>query len=254
MKEMDEFLKKFNFKKDGEGLIGIERERFLVDGTGRIVPRAADFLGAIQDPKWTYELSACQVEDRTTPQRELQELRRELQENDRKGFLTVEELGLRLRSIEVGPEDMPLDVYPNPRYLQIVKNISQERLRAACRVIGTHIHLGMPDIETAISTANRLANYLGYLCRLGDHSDGERLRLYKTMAIDWEPSYYRDVGHFFEFMKTKGWADNPRNCWHLIRVSIHGTVELRMFGTTDDIEKIISWVSAVREIIGGEKP
>ena len=144
---------------------------------------------------------------------------------------------------------MPLDVYPEPRYLKIVKNITKERLKAACRVTGTHIHLGMTDIESAIQTANYLRKYIEYLSNLGDHSKGERLKLYKTMATDWYPPLYKNSKHFFEVAVQKGFVDNPRNCWHLIRISIHGTVELRMFGVTENIEEITDWVSIIRSIL-----
>lgn len=40
-----------------------------------------------------------------------------------------------------------------------------------------------------------------------------------------------------------------RNCWYLIRISIQGTVELRMFDVTEDIEEIISWVSVLQLIL-----
>ena len=54
------------FKRKMTGFVGVERERFLSKGT-KIVPRAEEFLAIIKDPLWTYELSACQIEDRTPP-------------------------------------------------------------------------------------------------------------------------------------------------------------------------------------------
>ena len=228
--DLDSFLEKFKFKKEMEGFIGIERERFLLGKNGKLVPRSNGFLKVINNGKWTHELSACQVEDRTVPQKELEHIRRELIKNDRAGKETAGQLGLELISLEVAPADMPLDVYPDPRYLRIKKTITKDKLIAACRVTGTHIHLGMPDIETAIETANKMRDYLDSFCKLGNNSNGERLRLYKVMASDWKPPFYNSVNHFFETAKKGGFLENPRNCWHLIRISIHGTVELRMFG------------------------
>jgi len=247
-KSIDEFIGKFNFLAKSKGLVGIEREWFLLS-SGNPAPRSPEFLELIKDPKWTYELSACQVEDRTEPKKTLKEIREELIRNEKKGRSIAKKLGLNLHAIEVAPKDMPLDVYPSPRYLKIVENISQERLLSACRVAAIQIHLGVPDIETAIQTANDLRKDIDYLSSIGDHSQGKRLELYKTMATNWEPPHYRDGEHFFEIAKKQNFVDNPRDCWHLIRISIHGTVELRMFGVTENVEEIIGWVSAIRSLL-----
>lgn len=255
MKEMDinDFLGKFNFREEGEGLIGIERERFLMAENGVPTPKSEDFLKMVNGPQWGYELSACQIEDRTIPRKTARDIRRELVTNDELGQKIARRIGLTLRAIEVAPINMPIDVYPDPRYLEIVKDINHERLAAACRVTATHIHLGMPDIDSAIRVANFLRGYIGYLSRVGDHSHGQRLRLYKTMATDWHSPFYRDKEHLFEVAKAEGFAANPRDCWHLIRISIHGTVELRMFGVTEDIDEIMRWVSIVRLILQKRK-
>jgi gamma-glutamyl:cysteine ligase YbdK (ATP-grasp superfamily) len=245
----NEFLGKFGFKKSGQGLIGIERERFLTDRGMLPVPRAEEFLAIVKDPRWTCELSSCQVEDRTEPKKRISDVEKELLLNDRMGNYVAGEMGLILYCMEVGPEDMPLDIFPKPRYLEIAENISLETLKAGCRVTGTHIHLGMPDIKTAIKASNAFREYIPYLCEIGNNSHGERLRLYKKMAPDWNPPVYEDKQHFFETAKEKGFAKDPRKCWHLIRISVHGTLELRMFGSTSRTRKTIEWVKTAREIL-----
>jgi gamma-glutamyl:cysteine ligase YbdK (ATP-grasp superfamily) len=246
---LKKFKSSFGFRKELTGFIGIERERFLFFN-GLTVPQAPLFLKYCSS-NWTYELSSCQVEDRTNPKKELNEVKKELEINDREGKRVGEELGFSLENLEVGPKDMSLEVYPNKRYLQIIKSLSLDVLSAACRVTGTHIHIGMPDLKTAISCSNLLRHkkYFDRLCQIGDHSDGQRLNLYKLMANDWYPPYYRNERHFFEVAKKKGFVENPRNCWNLIRISVHGTLELRMFGSTSDINEILSWVRFARSIL-----
>lgn len=247
--EYKRFLSKFNFREEMKWFVGIERERFLINSNGLFVPRAAEFLSLINNSLWTYELSACQVEDRTNPFKDIRKIKKALAENDSSGKAVAKKFGLRLQTIEVGPEDMPLVIYPDSRYLRIVKDISQERLSAGCRVASIQLHFGMPNLETAIETANALTEHLFSLCQIGDHSQGQRLTLYKKMATNWQPPDYRNGEHFFEVARQQGFAKNPRNCWHLIRISIHGTVELRMFGVTEDLEEISSWIKTVRKII-----
>ena len=245
---LKEFLRKFGFKPELCGYIGIERERFLTKRNGVIVPESQRFLEFIDNPAWTYELSACQVEDRTRPRKDFFRIEQELLRNDNEGMCVAERLGLRLVVKEVGPKTMRLDVYPDPRYLEIVKHISRARLSAACRVTGTHIHIGVANIEEAIRVHNVLGLASRQLAVLGDHSEGERLRLYRTMAPDWKVPCYESTEHFFEIAKKKRFAENPRNCWNLVRISRHGTVECRMFGVTPHIDEVISWVSAVRSL------
>lgn len=247
--EFGDFLSRFNFKKELRGYMGIERERFLATPNGKVAPRAKEFLEKIDDPLWTYELSACQVEDRTRPRFGTPGVWCELFRNDIKGVRVARKMGLRIVSLEVGPDDMPLNVYPEERYQKIVTSISHEQLKAACRVAGIHVHIGMKDMQDAIYAYNVLRVELDSLCKLGDNSDGERLRLYKTMAKIWEPPLIESENHFFEIARDQEFHTKPRSCYWLIRISIHGTIELRMFGTTRSRMRIVSYANYICGIL-----
>jgi len=249
--ELSRFLSWFKFRIPMDGYVGVEREHFLLSKDGRFMPSSRSFLSVINNPRWTYELSACQVESRTRPRRDLPAIQLELLENANSGAKAAESLGLHLVNQEVGNADMSLEVYPDPRYLKIVPALSREKLEAACRVTGTHLHLGVKNMAQALAVYNSLIGYVEEFCSIGDHSRGERLRLYKTMAINWQPPRYRDAKDLFETARVQGFAQNPRNCWHLMRISIHGTVELRMFGVTDYVDEIFYWISRVMAILHG---
>lgn len=252
-KELELFINQFKFDYQRTGYVGIEREHFLMSPSDKPVALASEFLARINDTRWTYELSACQVEVRTKPHQQqnglFSDLRQELKENYDNGKRVAQMMNVKLANCEVWSRTMPLDIYPDPRYIAIAKNIPRNILMAACQVAGTHIHVGMRDIDEAIVAHNKLIKHLDSLCVRGDHSKGRRLKLYKVMANNWQPVEYRDKEHFFEVAKEQGFAENPRNCWHLIRISKHGTVELRMFGATDDIDEIIDWVEIVKALI-----
>lgn len=249
---LQKFLCRFDFKQGLSGYIGVEREHFLVLPCGTLVPRAPEFLERVRDPRWTYELSACQIESRTKPHRDLLALKLELLQNGNNGSLVAERMGLRLVNREVASKTMPLDVFPNPRYARITRSIPIKQLQAACRVAGTHIHLGTKNMEHAIRTHNALIGHLDELSRLGDHSEGKRLKLYKAMAKRWLPAPYENEEHFFENAQANGFAENPRDCWTLIRISAHGTVEVRAFGVTDHVDEILHWISRVWSILQAE--
>lgn len=244
-----DFLKQFTFRRKLEGYIGIEREHFLVSQEGIYIPKAKEFLDRIHDIRWTYELSACQVESRTTPAKRLISIRNELLENELNGKLACDSLGLRLVNHEVANDTLPDDIYPDPRYVKVAKKMPKEMIRAGCRVAGTHIHIGVRSMTQAIKTHNLFIPHLERLSKMGDHSCGKRLNMYKKMAANWEPKPYKNARHFFEVARVEGFTDNLRNCWHLIRISRHGTVELRMFGSAEHIEEILGWVKVICKIL-----
>ncbi len=247
---MQDFLDRFIFSPENAGKIGIEREFFLTNQSGNIQPIAPRILGAMQGVDWVgYELSACQLETRLGPQ-PVTYIQQQLVEQEEKLRQYEEKLDFKRSYTEVAPDDMPLDIYPDPsgRYQQIVTRMPLAVLRAACQVIGTHIHVGMPDHETALRVHNHVINHCDRLSVLGDHSQGKRLQLYAVVAPNHRPPMYIDWGAFHQHACSQGFEQEPRNCWHLIRISKHGTIEFRNFGATDDLGEIVHWTQTCWEL------
>lgn len=227
--------------------LGGEREHFLTQEVGRIPgqgsgwdrspaipgivyfrPRAAEFLKGMSEA-WTCELPACQVEFRTKPHATLLGLGLELLCGLWQGMRRAARLGLSLGCQEVAPESMPMDVFPKPRYHAIAQHLTPERLHAACRVTGVHIHYGCRDLSHAIRVHNALLQHLHRFVAMGDHSGGERMRLYHVVTQGKSySSEYRDEDHFFEVARAEGFFEDLSSCWHLIRITVHGTVEVRL--------------------------
>ena len=244
----------FKFEREKALMTGVERECFLLDADGAPVPKVSEALEAcsllgraIEKSDFGYELSACQIESRCGPCK-LEKLQVVLSENDSLLAQAVSNCGLSCGYGEVGPEDMPLDVYPDPRYLAIVKKLPREILLAACRVIGTHIHIGMPDHETALRVYNGVIPYTHDLSRIGDSSNGERLEIYKAMAPDCRPRHLDSWLDFYRMAEVQQFVSDPRRCWTLIRISVHGTIEFRMFGATADLDTIVGWANRCHEL------
>lgn len=264
---IDGFRARFRYAPELAGRIGVERERFIIDKTGAIVPASAEVLAHIGNnyrgyARWPTcevepslatqakpELSACQIETVTTPC-DLTRLRSELEHWDSMLGQAFADLGYRELHAEVAPADMPLDVYPDPsgRYESIAASISHEALVAACRVAGTHVHIGMPDHETALRVYNAVLKRFGELCELGNGSFGERLAIYRQMAPGYLPLPYDGWHHFYERAVREGFADDPRKCWTMIRISVHGTIEFRMFGATDSVARIVRWAERCHDL------
>ncbi len=241
---MEQFYAQFRFDPANVLRIGVERESFLIRN-GRPVPIAVQVLPELPDrDRFGYELSACQLEDRVGPVM-LADLKSALAANDAEIARVERKLGFTRSRAEVGPVDMPLDIYPDPtgRYRIIAANLPRDILLAACRVIGTHVHVGMPDRNIALAVHNHAVSHWRELVALGDGSGGERLRIYSQMAPDFIPAKYPSWEAFREEAETKGFVSDPRRCWHLIRISKHGTIEFRMFGTTPDLDRIVGWAT-----------
>ena len=252
MNTVTEFQQLFRFFPEHAFKFGIEREFFLADREGNIVPRAKSVYEALY-AEWgdlfTYELSACQIESRTeivTAESLLSHLA------DCEGKLDSVLCTLELQKLymEVAPENMLLEVYPDPsgRYAALKAAMPKDVLLAACRVAGTHIHIGMPDSATALRVYNRVITHCDSLCQLGDSSSGLRLAIYKKVAPTCHPLPYESWEHFYQVARKEGFAENPRNCWTLIRLTKHGTIEFRMFGVTKSLSLIVTWANTCREL------
>lgn len=283
--QLDVFKSQFNYRPEFSGYVGVERESFLVRDEAtfwqkligkkneRVAPEAARVLSfhekrgiptmehtlstwgkdssteyvTYSPPvpgEFSQELSACQIESRIGPS-ELHALQEALKLSEDRLEKLTSFLSLQLSHREVGPADMPLDVYPDPsgRYQAITKDMPRETLLAACRVIGTHVHVGMPDHDTALRVYNHVSEHFHALCELGNGSFGERLAIYRTMAPKYQPMPYESWQHFHDVACQEGFETDPRKCWTLIRISVHGTIEFRMFGATDSIDRIVSWAT-----------
>jgi len=245
MVSIQDFLAKFSFDERKSLYLGVERECFLVQNTeiSPIAQMVLNELGII-DERFSYELSACQLEDKTKPCT-LDHLKEWLLINEKIIKKAEEELEFS-RSFKTAPVDMPLDIYPDPRYQEIAKKMSREVLLAACRIIATQFHIGMPNMEDALKVYNEAIKHVDELCKLGN--DNERLEIYKIVKPNLTPPHYRDCQAFYEAAKTNNFVENPRNCWHLIRISIHGTIEFRMFPAVENLDTVVKWAKTCHDI------
>lgn len=247
---MREFLSRFRFLPQYTLMVGIERERFVVDNKGKPTPQVERVLALLpQDGRFGYELSACQLEDRVGPV-SIQEVRQQLFQNDAVIQSVLEQLGLQYQFCEVASAQMNTTVFNDPtgRYQQIVQRLKPEELLAACRVAATHVHIGMPDMPTALRVYNQVIPHWSALCEVIQHSNGERLSIYRKMAPDYVPQRYESLEAFYRYAERQGFDKDPRQNWQLIRMSVHGTIEFRMGGATDSHDEVLAFAQACHRL------
>lgn len=241
---IDAFNAQFAFSEDRAFKVSVERECFLVDTQGIIVPRAQEVLSKLQlawgSSRFDNELSACQIESRVSLL-DPHEVGSYLAHSDDILHTTLRTFELSPSYKSVGAADMPLDVYPEKRYKHLAQKMSREVLLSACRVIGTHVHVGMPDRQTALRVHNNMQKHLGMLCKIGDRSKGVRLTIYKSIAPDWNAPPFESWEDFHHYALESGFAHDLRSWWSLMRISRHGTYEGRMFDATEKVEEVNEW-------------
>lgn len=243
------FMKKFRFNSQKVLTVGCERELFLTNSRQEIQPLAVDALKKLGSDGFSYELSECQLEMHIGPVQIY-----DFEQASLEKYLSIRELlstiGIGTKFITVAPSNMPLNIYPDPtgRYQIITEKMPREILSAACRVAGTHFHIGMPDYDTALKVYNRVLEHYDKLCDEGNLTQGERMQLYHQMAKDYKPRHYGDWDDLYTYYHQCGYDFDPRKCWHLIRISVNGTIEFRMFDNTENLDQVTQWAKRCHSI------
>lgn len=237
---------------------GIERERFIVNDRGIVVPEIGKLLPEVQqlarergmsEDLFSYELFAGQIEDRTMPSSTLEEMRAALVQNEVILLEAASNLDLGFdhsEFVEAGNVDT-FEVNPfNERHRQIWAAIPCERRIAASVVAAIHVHISVTGKE-AVKILNLCrSDVINHLILLGDHSNLRRINAYRTMAeTDGVPPMFASLAEVKAYIGKKG---GEKNVWDLVRYKPSTkTVEFRMFGATPNVDEILGFVTACRE-------
>lgn len=238
---------------------GVERERFIVDYSGQIVPRIGILLPRVHEiardnglleSLFTYELFAGQIEDRTLPYGSLEELERAMILNDRIMSEAASQFGLafecsevveasRITSLEVNPFD--------PRHKSIWQSAPLERRTAASIVAAVHVHMSVAEGEAVRLLNFCRRNVIDDLIDIGDHSNRRRINAYRAMAeTEGVPPMFSSFAEVLKYIDAKG---GEKNVWDLVRYKRStGTIEFRMFGTTQNVQEALGYVKACIDV------
>jgi carboxylate-amine ligase len=245
--------------------IGVEEEFFLVDKTGRLVQRAPETLDDTGDTDADLkpELLRCQVElatgiCATGPQlyEDLVGLRARLARG-------AAHNGARLAATGTVVHQQPGDppVGPGSRYHRIAEHFG--RLVIGELVCGCHIHVGVPDRETAIEVANHLRPWLPMLLALSANSpflDGRdtgyassRQVIYSRWPSAGPPPYLESLDHYEAIMagllETGAALDRKMVYWD-IRPSEHQpTIEVRVPDVQGTVREAVFIAVLVRTLV-----
>ncbi|MCR4279946.1 MAG: hypothetical protein NUV82_00795 [Candidatus Komeilibacteria bacterium] len=239
--------------------IGIERERFIICA-GKIQPLIGHILPFLEAgtkdeggfKRFGYELFAGQLEDRTMPRMTVEGALAQLEINDRIIASVCDARGISLLAADYVTEEELGELIVNPidkRHKEIWEILTPERRVAASQVAAIHVHVGNLSADEIV----RLLNYcrqdvIDILAEKGDFSDGKRLQAYRIMAeVNGEPPLFNNLAEILTYIKGK---KGERNVWDMVRYKpVTKTVEFRMFGSTDDLNRISRMIEATLEVV-----
>lgn len=234
---------------------GIERERFIQNAQGQIVPAIGTLLplvkqiakdGGLSEDRFSFELFAGQIEDRTPPADNLAEVRSALVQNDVLLSEAAERCGFTFDHSEFMDPERIVSLEVNPfdaRHQNIWGMIPMERKIAASIVAAVHVHISVVESEVAQWLNSCRLDVIERLIALGDHSGGRRISSYRVMAeTDGVPPTFSDFSEVMAYIAKKG---GERDVWDLVRYKpTTGTIEFRMFGATGNVDEVLGYVEA----------
>jgi gamma-glutamyl:cysteine ligase YbdK (ATP-grasp superfamily) len=242
-----------------ERTLGVEREWFMMHD-GRVVPRIDELLprlyrfceeNNLPEELFGYELFAGQVEDRTRPEESVDGVMRALAENERVLRVVGAGIGLEFRCVEYLTEEELGELVVNgfsERHRRIWAEIPHARKVAASQVAAIHVHVRVTP-EEAVRALNRCRrSVIDEFAAMGDFSGGKRLSAYRTMAeTDGVPPEFSNTAELMAYIEKRG---GERNVWDLVRYKpATGTIEFRMFGTTESGADIRRYVEKARLLV-----
>ncbi|QQQ79898.1 glutamate--cysteine ligase [Saccharothrix sp. 6-C] len=160
--------------------IGVEEEFLLVDpSTRRPVARAVDVLARVRDlppgARVHRELNAAQVEFSTGVCADLAELRDQLTAGRRELAHAAHAEGLWLVASGSPPLADPRPALSAGERFERIESIYRGQVEAY-QCCGCHVHVGVPDRETAVHVVDHLRRWLPTLLALGGNSPFDRDR------------------------------------------------------------------------------
>jgi glutamate---cysteine ligase / carboxylate-amine ligase len=215
--------------------IGVEEELLLVDEQLRLSPVAERILGRLGDGRVSTEIFAGQIETKTGICRDVGEALAELAELRR---LVAGSSGLLASGLHPADESERPQLVSKPRYAPVAKDLGGILDTPVC---GLHVHVGMPDPETAIRVANALRRHLPLLQALSvnspfwegvdsGHASGRTVTVsrYPRFEMPREFRDYEEFLHVADQLVAAAGVDDYTYIWWDVRPHPNlGTVEVR---------------------------
>ena len=244
-----------------EFAVGVEEELHLVDpDTYELTPAAADLIAAmaLPDGRVGHEAYAAQIELRSPPCANADELRAALAENR----AAASAAGATLVGAGLHPTDTwgTSDIVDSPRYAEVAA--SMRDLFGRTPEAALHVHVGMPDNETTLRVFNGLRRHLPLLIGLAANSPwwfgrdsglaSARWALVRSYPGRGVPPSFESWDEYLEHLARVEAAGGPSDYtlvwWDVRPHPRFGTVEVRELDAQASLEDAVAVAALTRAI------
>jgi carboxylate-amine ligase len=244
--------------------IGVEEELLLTDEHQQLRPDSERVLAALADriaDRVSPELFAEQIELKTGVCDDAGQVERELKEV-RAGVAAA---GGRLLGVGLHPREGfgEAPIVRKPRYMEVHQELRGLLWTPPC---GLHVHVAMPDPETAVRVGNGLRHHIPVLQALTANSPfwagvDSGLASARTAVVRAYPRFempraFRDYEHFLqiadEVIAAAGVDDYTYIWWDLRPHPRLGTVELRALDTQTAVEGNVAIAALIQALAARE--
>ncbi|MEU4447645.1 glutamate--cysteine ligase [Actinosynnema sp. NPDC050801] len=246
--------------------LGVEEEFLLVDArTGRPVPRGAEVVESAKrrfGVDLDVELTTAQVETRTPVCHDLADVRRQLHGLRLVAVETAHRLGHRLLAVGSPPVGGPeLPTSGGDRYRGLTEDY--RLLAAEQSICGCHVHVAVPDPETAVQVCNHVRPWLPVLGTVTANSpfaDGRDTGYASWRSVVWSrwptagpPPYFESLAHYestCDVLLASGAIRDRRMIYWDVRPSAHlPTVEVRVADVAATVDEAVLLAALVRALV-----
>jgi carboxylate-amine ligase len=171
--------------------------------------------------------------------------------------------GLRIASVGTHPFSHWRDqvITEGERYREIVEDMQQ--LARANLIFGLHVHVGIPDRETAIHVMNQARYFLPHIYALSVNSPfwvgqntglkGYRLKVFERFPRTGIPDAFESLSEYEDYCKLlvkTGCVDNAKKIWWDIRLHpFFDTLEVRVCDAQSRVDDTLALAALIQAVI-----
>jgi carboxylate-amine ligase len=171
--------------------------------------------------------------------------------------------GLKIASVGTHPFSHWRDqlITEGERYKEIVRDM--QLLARANLIFGLHVHVGIPDRETAIQVMNQARYFLPHIYALSVNSPfwighdtglkGYRLKVFERFPRTGIPDAFESLSEYEDYCKLlvkTGCIDNAKKIWWDIRLHpFFDTLELRVCDAQSRVEDTLAIAALIQAIV-----
>ena len=171
--------------------------------------------------------------------------------------------GLKIASVGTHPFSHWRDqlITQGERYQEIVKDMQQ--LARANLIFGLHVHVGIPNRESAIHVMNQARYFLPHIYALSVNSPfwvgqdtglkGYRLKVFERFPRTGIPDAFESLSEYEDYCKLlvkTGCIDNPKKIWWDIRLHpVFDTLEVRVCDAQSRMDDTLAIAALIQAVI-----